>query len=475
MLRLLWKEWHEVKWYLIGLIAGPWLLTLWPSSNLGYTYGYGVEAWDVQVLMLILAFWAATRMPGEMKANRLTARSLPVDPWLLGAVKFLPGLAVAILLPYWIHLVAAVRVPEAWAFASSQSWHTPTETFDEITWLSLSLYTVSFAVSMLASSMAAVLVAWLAVVIGAPIAAYHLVAYICMYVHIECHDFLQVADDELARGVLSGAALIAAAAVWAKVGTSGARRKWEVAAISAALALPIVMLAACLCLAVTMGNTWYIKPVVMSQIERYRERKLLSEDDIVWHPHLVSKDRKLIAYVDIVTRRQREKCPRDRRSLHPMDYVRVRDARGTRTVMCRVHAAPMAWLPDDNLLLVAGRSNKYLDLIEWNRESGRITPLASFPKRTPILTVVPRNDGAKIALFTVPLSGTGIDLWMLDRKTRKLKLLRPGLGMSTWDDVRAGWLGDRLIFQKWSSKYWSIRSDGSDLRPVFEPGSGNHG
>ena len=39
MLRLLWKEFHEVKWYLLGFLTLPWVVILWglvPVLSIGF-------------------------------------------------------------------------------------------------------------------------------------------------------------------------------------------------------------------------------------------------------------------------------------------------------------------------------------------------------------------------------------------------------------------------------------------------------
>ncbi|MCX6377489.1 MAG: hypothetical protein NTU88_15885, partial [Armatimonadetes bacterium] len=163
MIRLLWKEWHELKWYLIALALGPWLFTLLWSSKLGYG-GSGIWSFDVQILMLVLAFWGGTRMPGEMRPTRFGVQWLPVRPWKVWLVKFAPGFIVAVLLPLWIHVVALSRVhPITYGHYYGHYW-TPFRYIADNLAYALSVYTCTFAVSMFASSVVAILCAYVGAV-----------------------------------------------------------------------------------------------------------------------------------------------------------------------------------------------------------------------------------------------------------------------------------------------------------------------
>jgi len=441
--RLLWKELHEVKWYLIGLVLGPWLLTLWPSSTLGYSTKSGRTGWDVPILLLILTFWAATRMPGEMRLNRLTVRSLPIGAWRIWAVKFLPGFIMVILLPLWIHLVAEMRVHPTYS-----QWDTPAKHITESFVGAASLYTVTFAASLLASSMTAVLAGWF-VVFG------------CVEV-IRGYTGYAI-EESYVRVMLALIGLFVMLGIWTKARSGGIRRKVAVAAISAALA-PLVGLAALLSYwAIVGGGPRGIEYGLAVLRDRPRSNRWQPYQVSGWlstYPHyIVSPDGKSIAY----------------RIRISIIHLRVWDSRADKMVMERKDAAPAAWLPDGNLLFVTcGSKKETMDLLEWDRVSGGVSKLASFPRSadqsySPAMQrVVPSGDGNKVALFVSPRRGSGVDLWVLDRKSHALKLLRPGLSADWWNGVEAAWDGDRLVFRR-GATYWSIRWDGSNLRRTFKP------
>ena len=106
-----------------------------------------------------------------------------------------------------------------------------------------------------------------------------------------------------------------------------------------------------------------------------------------------------------------------------------------------------------------------VSLSEWNPSTGKLRPLARLPR---IASVIPDATSEKIAVLASPRRGLGLDLWVLDRRSRQLKLLRPGMSVETRGQSAPRWDGDRLIFYRDSrTGYWSIRADGSDLRQVL--------
>lgn len=411
MKRLLWKEWHELRWYLIAFVFVPWVVL---SPVFTRPSERNTPAFDgqIQMLMLILLFWGASRMREEMQTH------FPVSRLQMLAVKLLPGLILAVLFPCWIMFVA---VHNGLSVGDSQAWL-------EYLAYPVSLYMVSFAFSLFASTIASVLATLFTFLAG----MYLLPSLShCRF------------DMDFAYWLLALTAFLTITGMCLVVRNADARRKAAVVIISIALTLPMGLM---------NNNPIHENAPGVSREASYNYNS---------NSHIqASPDRRQFAYAV---------------SNGYLDEVKIRDAHGTRTIAERNCAAPSAWLPDGDLLIVASDTGLDTQLLEWNHESGALSNLVRFPNNNKsyrfimpsIRRVIPSPDGTKIALFVESEKEYSRDLWMLDRKSHKLKLLHPGLNVDWYSKSQTvSWNGDRLIFIR-GNRYWSIRSDGSDLNKIL--------
>ena len=409
MRRLLWKEWHELRWYVIAMVFIPWVVL---SPVFAGDIHRDLFAVDVQMLMLVLLFWGASRMREDMQTH------FPVSRLQMLAVKLLPGLVMAVLFPYWIRFVAV-----------SKGLMLDNE---PLTWLAyaVSLYMVSFAFSLFASTIASVLAAWFTIFSGGPIFETLARNYDYSY---------RSSDKAIIYLWLAGTAFLTITGMCLIVRHNDARRRAAIILIFLALALPTMLI-------IRNGH---------------REEVPLAPYDSSYADNariLASPDRRMFAYAE---------------SNSYLDEVKIRDAHGVRTILKRNGAAPTAWLSDGNLLIIATDTGLDTQFLEWNHKSGVLSYLIRFSNNKEsrqfdmpsIYRAIPSPDGAKIALVTESETGYGDDLWMLDRRSRKLKLAHPGMYVD-WDGNEGfSWDGDRLVFNR-GDRYWSIRSDGSDLKRI---------
>ena len=465
MLRLLWKEWHEVKWYLIGLVLAPWVLALIPQGTRGGKPVSALASWEGIIVALIFLFWAATRIPGELRARRHTLRVLPVSLWHVWVIKFLPGMIVGVLLPFWIQLI------ETWVNGGSAhavvAVRQPLETVPLLLWL----YTVGFSISTVASTAVAVILTpliYAAMGIGIPGGI----------------------DDQLLTMMLAPSALCVSIGMWFE-GSSGPRRRLAVGAISAALGFslnfPVILAALQTGPGVAPALRPHVRDILVSP--GYQARILVVEyypASAEWHKYyLPSDDRICVAYTSLGANYPRDPTRAD---------VLVQDSRGRRVILKGMYIGPMAWLPDGNLLIAAGKSYLEADLLEWDRRTNRIRKLASFHRgRTGdarrgqyfavplILGIYPDHTGNRIALHVEASDQEFRNLWMLERKTGRLRLIRPEFYAIPYGPLAPRWDGDRLVFFHSSEALsgveyeacWSIRWDGSGLKRMFIPGRGD--
>jgi len=434
VIRLLWKEWHELRWYLIGLALGPWLFVLLLSSKLGYYRGGGIYSGDLMILMLILAFWAGTRMPGEMRATRFGVGWLPIKRWRVWLVKFGPGFLIAALFPLWIHVVALYRVhPIQYDENETALMHVAANLA-----YALSLYTCTFAVSMFASSVVAIMCGYALTFIAPGFLPYAGILY---------------------QTLFSGIALAVGFGVWTKSRGAGAVRRAGVAVIAAVPGTALGVLALAVAGIISSGSVHAFRSN-LNAVVLWRLAHILSRGPSydIWNigQALPSPDGRNLAYVHWL---------RDGHNYRGRD-IRVRNSQVDIAVLRRSLASPVAWLPDGRLVVAAHGNEWDVDLFEWDPGTDKLERRASLPR---IIGVFPDPAGKKIAILASPRHSSGMDLWVLDRRSRRLKLLRPGLSVHDWwKDDAVRWDGDRLIFYRsFRSAYWSIRADGADFRRVF--------
>ena len=441
MRRLLWKEWHEIRWYLIGLVLGPWLLSLRTSTYFpqGRSYVLNSTSGKVAILLLIMVFWGATRLSGENRAGRLTIRNLPVNQWTVLAAKFLPGFIVACLMPLWIHAVVVLRFHPDFFAPGFQPATCIWENFLTM----VCAYLVSFALSTCTSTAVAVIAA-----IG-----------ILMFGSQSLGNYRNV---DVGQAFFAMASLFAIPMLRIKAGIAGAGRKAAIGVISVLLTIPIFLGLFYIYFIANWPRPNPDLSVFWATLTGRYDYFYPSYPELAdWGQPVASADRMFLAYA-YASRRDVRNYRKGRMAI----ALKVWDFRHSRSLLEVNDSVPIAWLPDGSLLLLTyGTTNA--DLIEWNQSTGDREELLSYPcspKRCPIMRVLPSPDGSKIALFITPRRSQGIDLWMLDRRSGKMKLVRPGLG--SWGDRDAAWEGDRLVFRRNYDEYWSMKSDGSDLRRI---------
>lgn len=436
MRRLLWKEWHEIRWYLVGLLLGPWLLSLRTSTHLLDDRNYVLDSGSmpVMVLLLVIAFWGATRLSGENRPGRLSMRTLPVSRWKVFVVKLLPGLIVAGLMPLWIHLVFITRYHPDFS-----NWgYPPAHYIFENLWGMLCAYLVSFALSTCTSTAVAVIAGFGILMLGS-----RFMTSFC--------------DLDIGRAFFSMMALFAAPMLWIKGGTGGAKRKIAIGAISILLTIPIFL---GLFYVYFIGHWRGPTPGMVLFLETITGRYHFSPtipELTDWDKPVVSADRRLLAYSS------QSSAHFGRKKTIPI-VLDVWDFRLRKSLLTEDDAAPIVWLANGSLLFLKYGESR-ADLIEWNPSTRKGRYLLSYTcnaGKCPIEKVIPSPDGRWIAFFILPRHNAGVDMWMLDRQSTCFKLIRPGVEDY---DYSPTWDGDRLIYsENWD--FWSIKPDGSDRREI---------
>lgn len=440
MKRLLWKEWHEIRWYFLGLLLGPWLLSLrtsryFPDSR---SYVFDSSSNNVMILLLIMVFWGATRLSGENRAGRLTVRNLPVNQWTVLAAKFLPGFIVACLMPLWIHVVVVTRFQPDFSIPGFEYTDFLWANF----WAMMCAYLVSFALSTCTSTAVAVIAGIGILMFGSQ--------YLGNYRNVD-----------IGRAFFAMASLFATPMLWIGAGIAGTKRKVAIGVVSVLLTIPIFLGLFYIYFIANWPRPHPDPSVFWATLTGHYEYFYPSYPELTdWSQPVASADRMLLAYA-YASRRD----VRNHRKGRPPIALKVWDFRHGRTLLEVNDSVPIAWLADGSLIfLTYGMSQA--DLIEWSSRTQSRRELLSYPcspKRCPITRILPSPDGSKIALFIAPRHVQGVDIWMLDTRSRKMKLVRPGLGY--WERDQA-WDGDRLVF-RWSyDEYWSMKSDGSDLKRI---------
>jgi hypothetical protein len=446
VIRLLWKEWHELKWYLAALALGPWLATLLLSSKLGYYRGEGIYSGDLMILLLVLAFWAGTRMPGETRPTRFGVGWLPIKRWKVWLVKFGPGFLVAVLFPLWVHVVALYRVhPIRYEEHETALMHVAANLA-----CSISIYTCTFAVSMFASSVVAIMCGY-ALTFMAP-------GVLLVYAGIPL---------DMYQTLFSGIALAVGLALWTKGRGAGAVRRAGMALVAAIPGMALGVLVLAVAAVINAGSIQAfranLKTVVLWRLTHILSR---SPSYDIWNigQMLPSPDGRFLAYVHWL---------RDGRNYRRRE-IRVRNSQGDIAVLRRSLASPTAWLPDGRLVVAAHGNDWETALLEWDPGTGKVERLASMPR---ITAVIPDPLGDRIAILAAARRSSGTDLWVLDLRSRRLKLLRPGLSLGEWwQDDAVRWDGERLVFYRdFRRGYWSVRADGTDFRQVFPLPKEGHG
>lgn len=433
MRRLLWKEWHEIRWYFLGLLVGPWMLTLWPphfTEQMGTNYVLDSHSERIQILLLIAMFWGATRLSGENRPGRLSVRTLPISQSAVLMVKLVPGLIVSCLLPLWIHVAVTSQLLPIYQYGL-----TPLYYISENFWLLLSGYLVSFALSTFCSSVVAVLISWLLVFFSTTFVTYGSV-------------------DEFLRAFLALAGLFLGSAIWLKGANVGTKRRVGIGVVAVLIAFPIFI----------SGLYMYSKgtartPFRLALASVLRRHRSESPGVLFGHsPDSLSPDGRFLMYTS------KDWVLNKHRGGWYVVTLKVLDFQHRKTLLEQKDARPITWLPDGKLLIAALEKDNFM-LSEWDPDTGKRRIMLRYPcdsEQCPITRIWPRPDGRKIALV-ISSKRAGSDLWMLDRTSGELALLWPGVPHWLAD---VAWDGDRFIFEKVYNQYWSIQSDGSDLRRV---------
>ena len=429
MPRLLWKEFHELKWYLAALLLLPWAITLWAVLQMKAS---AKDAYDLcfWVCTLPLAVWASTRFGKDMAhPNHLSVQWLPVNRWIGFASKFVPGLLVAALGPAWMRFVVIVcsgdSVPWSPIMPAAAS----------------SIYAVTFAVSIFLPSLPAALVGVVLDMIACGWTLKHLPSYI---------------PQQVGVGALAGIATAASLGVWARPASFGFGPRASGAARGIAVGLVPVL---CLTILVSARYAGGLDEFRTLRTQHAAQRKS-AEEAMESHfylmpPPLVSPDGRSFAYVVI-----HEASPYDRTTTMIADIANGRIAVPGET------AAPAAWLRDGDLLVFTGTTGSGVQLRRFCRRENRLILLASFPPcagdrywMRPILAVSPDPSSDRVALLVMPPSGGLPDLWVVDSQEGHPKLIRRSLDVKSPTDSIA-WHDGQIVIAR-QSNYWRIPPDGS--------------
>lgn len=116
MLRLLWKEWVEIRLLLLGLLAAPVFSMLVLKDQCGFlTKSWGdympIPAQSCWIALVVISVWAASRFPEEMRRGWFSVFWIPVRVRDVLAVKFLPGVVAIALAAPWTGLMFWLIAP----------------------------------------------------------------------------------------------------------------------------------------------------------------------------------------------------------------------------------------------------------------------------------------------------------------------------------------------------------------------------
>ena len=105
MKRLLWKEFHEQVWMFASAVAAPVLVLMFSRMVLRRDYWWPTGVESLWLVYVVFAFWGASRMPHERESSRLTLAALPVRLWQVWLLKALPGLIGAVIAAHVVHFL----------------------------------------------------------------------------------------------------------------------------------------------------------------------------------------------------------------------------------------------------------------------------------------------------------------------------------------------------------------------------------
>lgn len=456
MKRLLWKEWHEVRWYLLGLIVCPWVFAL--HINIENDKHY-IDSTDLGMwaLLLILGVWAATRTSSEgLEKNSLTTHSLPVKPGTVWAARFLPGLLAAVSVPFFVHVACKIHFHSILKGVDWTSIHgipVPVPFIDNLM-LCIAMYSVAFLVSMMASTMVAIIIGLGVVYPG------------CLFVE----EYLNVTHGFSSLNQLY--ALLATMACFGSIGLSlrnpsdGLAVKLRTTGFSFIFGLAtIFVLTSVVCIVVArspsgmQGELRYLKSLVKSAD--------VEETSDLWNISrpVTDYDGRRIAYNGVIKRGEKH---------HDMD-VRVVDEHGDRSILRRKCASPLAWVQGHYLLIAASDSGRDVQLLRWHSRTGDVQILTTFEMSTSpsksIPRVVPNSDGTFVAMLIMPVRGSYSDLWMFDSNTGLCRMVKPSIYSSWYDGFGyfefARWLDGKFLYKGSDGGIWEINPDGTEFKRII--------
>lgn len=433
MRRLLWKELHEAKWYLLGLLVLPWAVSLWCSTQKGIVpnEAYALCFW---LCTLPIAFLASTRVQKDMQPDQLSADWLPVNRWVDLLAKFAPGMVVVVLVPTWLRFVVRVCVGDPMVLD-----HLMTATAS-------SFYTFTFAVSMFLPSLPAVLVGVVVDLVACDWSIKALPSYV---------------PREIVTDALAAIAATACIGVWVRPERSSIKRRASGALTGIAIGLVPVLGIGFLVSVHSAGGLKEFR-ALRSQylVQRKSEKEHRSSRPYQSPFAQVSMDGRSIASVIV--------SPGDPNG---STQLVIADVGGGRTIVPGSTASPAAWLRNGDLLVFTGTSGTGVHLSRFDRHAKRLVWLATFPPceghKRPIISVVPDPSSYNVALVVMPPNFGLPDLWVVDARTRSLRLIRRSIRIEQSSDYIA-WNDGSIVMER-QSDYWRMPLDGS--RPVYITGA----
>jgi hypothetical protein len=432
MFRLLWKELHEAKWYLLSLLAVPWIVSLWCIAQKGIRPSeiYALCFW---VCTLPIAFLASTRVQKDMQPNQLSADWLPVNRWVDFLVKFAPGIIVVVLVPTWLRFVVTVCAGD------------PGVLDHLMTAVASSIYTFTFAVSMFLPSLPAALVGVAVDMVACGWSIKALPSYV---------------PREIVTGALAAIAVTACIGVWARTERSSIKTRASGAVTGIAVGLVPVVVIGFLVSMHAAGGLQEFRTLRTEYLAQRKSEKHHRNSRRYPSPFTqVSMDGRSIAFVTNVPG-----------SRDGSTRLVIADIGGGRTIVPGSTASPAAWLRNGDLLVFTGTSASGIQLSRFDRHAKRLVWLASFPPcrgdqslMRPIISVAPDSSSNNVALVVMPPNFGLPDLWVVDARTRSLKLVRRSFSTEQSGDYLA-WNDGSIVIVR-GSDYCRMPLDGS--RPVW--------
>jgi len=443
--QLLWKEWNEVKGYLLLLAVGPWVFALAAKRGLyysGLSRGFSAPelAGGLAVPVILVVFlWAATRVESKPNNRNLCLEGVPAGALDTLCAKFLPGLAVALLIPFWLHIAACVAMGSPF----QPAW-------EVLPFLKVSAcaYCFTFALSLRVP-------ATIATITAIPVSM-----VVFSYASFQANTVLEFLA--LPYVWLTTFSLILLLISW----FTGESSPWR----------GRVALSCCTILAVMGMALWSVHGLP------HRTHIALEEEAtwLDWYaPVIVDKSQRAVAYVAVPTvgndePRGHQEQLQNKPPEHPKAKLKVWISGKESVVAQAGYVSPYAWLPNGRLVFGATDNPSTLYINDWDPQTGETRKLALFRSTTaygmssPVGGFFLNQDGSRAAVFADSYVHEGADLWILDLRHGGARVICADRALSSkWMSGYQGeWRRDTLVFITPRDELRSICVDGTSFKLI---------